>query len=157
MYLRALLMFSLMGLAEASNRFSEPDFKSANFAKAINDQKLNGSVLRDFEVASEISCQFECVSEDRCLSYNFLPIHDKETSRCQLSGSDRFVSKVNFTKEDGALYRGIQVTKLMNSNVLGSLKCLFFSSEFISNRMLRFSLQSGWLFQEFNKNAFFVN
>ena len=157
MYLRALLMFSLMGLAEASNRFSEPDFKSANFAKAINDQKLNGSVLRDFEVASEISCQFECVSEDRCLSYNFLPIHDKETGRCQLSGSDRFVSQGNFTKEDGALYRGIQVTKLMNSNVLGSLKCLFFSSEFISNRMLRFSLQSGWLFQEFNKNAFFVN
>ena len=73
MYLRALLMFSLMGLAEASNRFSEPDFKSANFAKAINDQKLNGSVLRDFEVASEISCQFECVSEDRCLSYNSFP------------------------------------------------------------------------------------
>ena len=157
MYLRALLMFSLMGLVEASNRFSEPDFKSANFAKAINDQKLNGSVLRDFEVASEISCQFECVSEDRCLSYNFLPIHDKETSRCQLSGSDRFVSQVNFTKEDGALHRGIQVTKLMNSNVLGSLKCLFFSSEFISNRMLRFSLQPGWFFQEFNKNAFFVN
>ncbi|RMX47483.1 hypothetical protein pdam_00002192, partial [Pocillopora damicornis] len=53
-------------------------------------------------------CYFECVSEDRCLSYNFLPIHDKETSRCQLSGSDRFVSQVNFTKEDGALYRGIQ-------------------------------------------------
>ena len=157
MYLWALLMFALMGLAQASNRFLEPDFKSANFAKAINDQKLNGSVLRDFEVASEISCQFACVSEDQCLSYNFLPIHEKETSRCQLSGSDRFASQVNFTKEDGASYRGIQVIKLMNSNVLGSLKCVFFSSEFISNRMLRFSLQSGWLFQEFNKYAFFIN
>ncbi|PFX21595.1 Vesicular glutamate transporter 2.1 [Stylophora pistillata] len=99
-----------MALVQASNRFLEPEFKTANFAKAINDQKLDGSVLRDFEVASEISCLFECISEDRCFSYNFLPIDGKAANRCQLSGSDRFVSYGNFIKEDGALYRGIQST-----------------------------------------------
>ena len=112
MYLLTFLMFSLTAIAQGSNRLSEPDFKAANFAKAIEDRKLNGSVLRDFEVASEISCQFECISEERCLSYNFLPIHGKEISICQLSDSDRFISSVNFTKEDGAIYRGIQVTIL---------------------------------------------
>ena len=59
MYLLTFLMFSLTAIAQGSNRLSEPDFKAANFAKAIEDRKLNGSVLRDFEVASEISCQFE--------------------------------------------------------------------------------------------------
>ena len=52
------------------------------------------------------------LSEERCLSYNFLPIHGKEISICQLSDSDRFISGVNFTKEDGGIYRGIQVTIL---------------------------------------------
>ena len=99
----------------------EPDFKAANFAKAIEDRKLNGSVLRDFEVASEISCQFECISEERCLSYNFLPIHGKEISICQLSDLDRFISSVNFTKEDGAIYRGIQVT-ILNYSMESSLQ-----------------------------------
>ena len=107
MYLLTFSMFSLTAIAQGSNRLSEPDFKAANFAKAIEDRKLNGSVFRDFEVASEISCQFECISEERCLSYNFLPIHGKE-----ISDSDRFISSVNFTKEDGAIYRGIQVTIL---------------------------------------------
>ena len=57
MYLLTFLMFSLTAIAQSwygSNRLSEPDFKAANFAKAIEDQKLNESVLRDFEVASEI-------------------------------------------------------------------------------------------------------
>lgn len=101
-------MFPLVGLIQGSNRVSESDLKAASFAKAIKDKKLNGRILREFEGVSEISCQFECISDDRCLSYNFLPIHGKETSRCQLSDSDRFAGRVNFTKEDGALYRGIQ-------------------------------------------------
>ena len=113
------MVFPLAGLAQGSNRFLEPDLRAANFAKAIEDRKLNGRILREFEVLSEISCQFECTSEDRCLSYNFLPIHDTETRRCQLSDSDRFVSRENFTKEDGALYRGIQVVILLPVNVRG--------------------------------------
>ncbi|XP_022802649.1 ficolin-2-like [Stylophora pistillata] len=101
-------MVPLFCLTEGSNRFSDPDFKAVNFAEAIKDRKLNGSIFKDFEVTSEISCQFECISEDRCLSYNFLPILGKSTSKCQLSDSDRFIGRENFTKEDGVLYRGIQ-------------------------------------------------
>ena len=112
MYLLTFFMFSLTAIAQGSNQLSEPDFKIANFATAIEDRKLNGGVLRDFEVASEISCKFECISEERCLFYNFLPIHGKEIGICQQSDSDRFISGVNFTKEDGAIYRGIQVTIL---------------------------------------------
>ena len=110
MYLSALLTFPLMAIAQGSNRLSGPGFRAAYFAKAIKDRKLKASFLRELEVASEISCLFECTFEDRCLSYNFLPVHGKVTNRCQLSSSDRFINGVNFTKEDGAIYRGIQVT-----------------------------------------------
>lgn len=110
-YSLVLLMVPLFCLTEGSNRFSDPDFKAVNFAEAIKDRKLNGSIFKDSEVTSEISCQFECISEDRCLSYNFLPILGKSTSKCQLSDSDRFIGRVNFTKEDGVLYRGVQVTR----------------------------------------------
>ena len=50
MYLLTFSMFSLTVIAQGSNRLSEPDFKAANFAKAIHieDRKLNGSVLRDW-------------------------------------------------------------------------------------------------------------
>ena len=38
MYLLTFLMFSLTAIAQGSNRLSEPDFKAANFAKAIEDR-----------------------------------------------------------------------------------------------------------------------
>ena len=53
------------------SRHSEPDFKAVNFAEAINDRQLTGSVLKETEVDTESSCQFECVEEKRCNSYNF--------------------------------------------------------------------------------------
>ena len=121
MYLWLLLAFPLIGFVHGSNRFSEPDFKAVNFAEAIKDQKLNESIFRELEVVSETSCQLNCVREDRCLSYNVLPIQGKGTNRCQLSDSDRFVGHANFTKEVGALYRGIQVIILYD---LDSIKLL---------------------------------
>ncbi len=105
MYMSVILAFVLANYVHGSNRCSEPDLEAINFAKAIRGKKLNGSVIKDLEVTSEISCQYECVKETRCLSYNFHSIQGK----CQLSDSDRFVGHLNFTKEDGALYRGIQV------------------------------------------------
>ena len=47
-------------------RISGPNFKAINFAEKIKGQKLNGSLIRDVEVDSESSCQFECVNEERC-------------------------------------------------------------------------------------------
>ena len=55
MYLLTFLMFSLTAIAQGSNRLSEPDFKAANFAKAIEDQKLNGSVFRRSLLRSLVS------------------------------------------------------------------------------------------------------
>ncbi|KAL9982286.1 hypothetical protein ACROYT_G004312, partial [Oculina patagonica] len=74
----------------------------------IIGQKLNGSVIKKIEVDSEISCQFACVKESRCLSYNFGPTEDKKRFKCQLSDSDRFVGIKNFTEDSELLYRGIQ-------------------------------------------------
>ncbi|XP_078357593.1 ficolin-2-like isoform X1 [Oculina patagonica] len=104
MYMYVLLSFSLANYVQGSSRFTDPDFKAINFAEPVKGSKLEGNVIKDLEVSSETSCQFECVKETRCLSYNFHSIQGK----CQLSDSDRFVGHVNFTKVDGALYSGIQ-------------------------------------------------
>ena len=109
MYMSLLLALFLAKNVYGSNRFLELDFKAINFAEAKKGQKLAGNVIKNLEVTSEISCKFACVKEARCLSYNFLSIQGK----CQLSNSDRFVGHVNFTQEDGALYRGIQVKILI--------------------------------------------
>ena len=106
-----LLYFSIfVGAVSGSNRFTEPSFKAINFAKAIIGRKLNGSVINETKVDSEISCQLACVRESRCLSYNFGPTQDKESFKCQLSDSDRFVSLKYFTEDNQLFYRGIQVT-----------------------------------------------
>ena len=55
----------------AISRISEPDLKAVNFAKAIARHRLNGSVIKEIEVYSESSCQFECGTEEQCQSYNF--------------------------------------------------------------------------------------
>ena len=105
MYMYVFLAFSLASNIHGSNHFTERHFKAINFAGPKEGQKLDGNIFKDLEVTSEISCQFECVKETRCLSYNFLSIQGK----CQLSNSDRFVGHMNLTQDDGALYRGIQV------------------------------------------------
>ena len=88
---------------------SEPSLQHRNFAEKIKGRRLRGSVVKELNVTSEISCQFECVADNRCLSYNLVPIPGMEILRCQLSASDRFVGYKNFTNEDGVIYRGIQV------------------------------------------------
>ena len=108
----ALVMFFLPNYVYGSNRCSETDLEAINFAKAIKGRKLTGNIIKDLEVTSEISCQYECVKETRCLSYNFLSMQGK----CQLSNSDRFVGHEKFTQEDGALYRGIQVKMFQTEN-----------------------------------------
>ncbi len=105
-----LLYFAFfVGTVSESNRFTEPSLESINFARAIIGRKLNGSVIKEVEVDSEISCQFACVKESRCLSYNFGPTEDKKRFKCQLSDSDRFVGFKNFTEDGELIYRGIQV------------------------------------------------
>ena len=103
-----LLAFVLTNYVQASNPFTEPYFTAVNFAKAVKHRKLSGNVIKDLDMTSEVSCQFECVKETGCLSYNFLSAQGK----CQLSYLDRFVGHVNFTQENGALYRRIQVRKI---------------------------------------------
>ena len=120
-YVFVLLACSLTNFAHDLNRFTEPDFKAINFAQVLKGERLNGYVIEDFAPTSIRSCQFGCVKENRCLSYNFFPIQ----GRCQLSNSDRFVGRLNFTKEDDVLYRGIQViktfTKIKNIGITFSL------------------------------------
>ena len=117
MYLFVLLPFLLINFGHGLDRFTEPQFKAINFAEVIKGQRLNGSIIEDFAPTSERSCQFKCVEDKRCLSYNFFPVQGK----CQLSNSDRFVARLNFTKEEGVLYRGIQVTENKNIGITFSL------------------------------------
>ncbi|KAL9982272.1 hypothetical protein ACROYT_G004298 [Oculina patagonica] len=92
------------------SRISGPNLKAVNFAQAIEGHKLNGSVIKEVEVDSESSCQFECVEEERCQSYNFATTkNNDERFKCQLSDSDRFHGHVYFEKDQGFIYKGLQV------------------------------------------------
>lgn len=111
MYLHWFIIFLFITFAIGKKKFIKPDFKAINFAKEIRGRKLNGSVIKKKEVDSESSCQFECVHERQCLSYNFGSAEDK-TFICQLSHSDRFNGVKSLKKDNKFLYRGIQVIRL---------------------------------------------
>ncbi|XP_066023672.1 microfibril-associated glycoprotein 4-like [Pocillopora verrucosa] len=99
----------LCAVAYGINRISGPNLKAVNFAGKIKRQKLNGSLIRDIEVDSESSCQFECVYEERCQSYNFGTVKgDSNKFKCQLSDSDRFAGFANFIEDKDFIYRGIK-------------------------------------------------
>ena len=94
------------------SRISEPQIKAVtNFAHPIHGRKLTGSVIREMLVNSEESCSFECVEEEKCISYN-LKSSPNETDgfKCQISTSDRFVSVTNFTNHEKFKYVGMQVS-----------------------------------------------
>ena len=110
MYLSIISL--LCAVAYGTSRISGPNFKAINFAEKINGQKLKGSLIRDIEVDSESSCQFECVYEERCQSYNFGTIEGNSNKfKCQLSDSDRFDGFANFFEDKSFIYKGMKVRK----------------------------------------------
>lgn len=93
------------------SHISQPSFTAGNFAKAIEGWKLNGSVISETKVDSESSCRLKCVEDERCQSYNFGIMKDTSGRfACQLSDSDRFSGRANFTEDANFLYRGIKVS-----------------------------------------------
>ena len=96
---------------QAISRISRPNAQVVNFAKPLEGRKLNGSVIEEIEGDTEITCQFKCVEDERCHSYNFGTLTKSEgsISLCQLSGSDRFVGLLNFTEDENFKYCGLQV------------------------------------------------
>ena len=112
MYLVYWLTVFSVAAVYAVIRIVDPDLEAINFAKALRGKKLNGSVFQEISVDSEVSCQFACVKDARCLSYNFGSLNEEDNFTCQLSASDRFTSHQNFTDDEKMLYRGIQVSFL---------------------------------------------
>ena len=105
-----LMVFMFVAAVHATSRIYQPGLKAVNYAKAIEERKLNGNVLKEVKVDSEVSCQFECVAEEKCLSYNFGPTNTNDKRfNCQISDSDRFVGLANFTRDEKFKYRGIKV------------------------------------------------
>ena len=109
MHVWAISLLSCTAVCGIS-RISQPGLKAVNFARPIEGWKLNGSVISEKEVDSESSCRYECVQDERCKSFNF-GSKKNNTGRhmCQLSDSDRFVGRVNFTVAAEFRYRGIKV------------------------------------------------
>ena len=91
-------------------RITQPKMQAVNFARPIERRKLNGSVINESYVDSEISCQFKCVEKEGCQSYNFETKKNQAGKlMCQLSNSNRFVSLANFTQDEDFKYGGVQV------------------------------------------------
>ena len=112
LWVLTLLCATVYGIS----RISQSELKAVNFAKAIPGYKLNGSVFKEIEVNSERSCQFACVGEEECLSYNFGPTNGTNTTKknakrfiCKLSNSDRFVGFENFAEDKEFIYKWRQV------------------------------------------------
>ena len=105
------LLFFAGATVYGMSRISEPQIKAVNFAHPIHGRKLTGSMIREILVNSEESCSFECVKEEKCISYN-LKSSPNETDgfKCQISTSDRFVSVTNFTNDEKFKYVGMQVS-----------------------------------------------
>ena len=90
-------------------RISQPDLRAVRFANKIEEQKLNGSVIREMEVDLEISCHSESADERR-KSYNFRTIKgDSEKFMRQQSDSNRFAGFANFTEDNNFIYRGMMI------------------------------------------------
>ena len=109
MHLQIFLASVMITSTNALTRIFTPDLKAVNFAKEIRGRRLNGSVIREIEVDSEVSCQLQCVKESECLSYNFGPKKNKKRFNCEMSNSDRFDGLKNFTEDHEFLYRGLKV------------------------------------------------
>ena len=103
MYLQCFLASVMITFTNTMTRIFTPDFQAVNFAKEIRGRRLNGSVFREMEVDSDVSCQLQCVS------YNFGHKENKKRFICQLTNSDRFVGLKNFTEDHAFLYRGLKV------------------------------------------------
>ena len=115
----SLLCTAVYGIS----RISQPGMKAVNFARPIEGWKLNGSVISENEVDSESSCRLECVQDERCKSLNFgSKKNNAGRHLCQLSDSDRFVGRVNFTEVADFRYRGIRV-------IIDKLTCLTYHDE----------------------------
>ena len=102
----SLLCTAVYGIS----RISQPGLRVVNFARPIEGWKLDGSVINEKEVDSESSCRYECVQDERCASFNFgSKKNNVGRHLCQLSDSDRFAGRVNFTVAAEFRYRGIKV------------------------------------------------
>ena len=104
------VLFLVSTAAYVTSRISEPDLKAVNFAQAIEGRRLNGSVIKEVKVDSELVCQTECVKEELCQSYNYGTTKNHGGMFvCQLSKSDQFSGVANFTVDEKFKYRGIRV------------------------------------------------
>ena len=103
-------LISVVNILNGEKNFlSFPDFKLRNYAEKIVGRILSGSTIKQLNVTSEMSCQIECVADNRCLSYNLIPILGMDVLICELSDSYRFVGYQNFISEVGGIYRGVEV------------------------------------------------
>lgn len=67
-------------------------------------------MIKEISVDSENHCQFKCLKEERCQSYNFATLEDEAGGFvCQLSNSDRFRSPDNHSQDGYFKYGGLKV------------------------------------------------
>ena len=87
---------------------------------------------------SESSCQFACVDDERCQSYNFgKEENSSERFTCQLSHSDRLSGFPNFTEDKDFKYGGLQVILLSMTSRLTVIVSLRRNVLEVNNFLLR--------------------
>lgn len=107
-----MLLLMIGTTVQGESRISRSSFQTANFAEPMQGRNLNGRVIQEPVVDSMTSCQFECMEDERCQSYNFGSNSSGKGFKCELSDSDRFARVMNFTVAEG--FGGSKVTSNMS-------------------------------------------
>lgn len=142
MYLSLLLLVG--SIACSTTRISQPNFEAVNFVREIEGRRLSGSVIKEMEVETTESCQFECVDEKKCFSYNVGTANftkdNAKRIKCELSNSDRFAGFANFLEDKDFNYGGLQVITLTEKKIKSDVVQVTFKIIQLYNFYVRFAL-----------------
>ena len=79
----------------------------------FSDHVLKNRIVAVHHVTSEIACGLKCSQHDRCLSYSYRPISDKQKRVCQLHDANRVTCPSCFAMQpDTTYYEDIKVLNM---------------------------------------------
>ena len=71
------------------------------------DYVLAGHVISKSQVPSRIDCSFNCLSDQRCVSYNYEE-GNKAIHECELNSESKETKSSNLTSKQGYFYHGTE-------------------------------------------------
>jgi hypothetical protein len=84
------------------------------FKDTFEGKALNNHVFKTERATNDAHCETMCFIDDRCISYSFGTITNKEKYMCELSDSDHVMHPEDLVDRPDTIYRRAQVIMLFN-------------------------------------------